>query len=1044
MYNGDVEVRDNEGEIKNTISKDGPVWCLAWNPVVSATKEDTLAVGCWDQSLSFYSIDGVEQSSVRLGYDPCTLHYFESGEYLVVGGSNKKVNLMTGEGVLLNTVSEEESWIWSAPPHPRQNSVVFGTDQGRIAMYHLAFDTVNGIYKERYAYRAKMTDIIVQHLKTDKKVRIKHKDYVKKIALYKDRIVAQLPDRIVIYELTPSLNPTNMKYRLKGKIRRSFACKFMAVTSLHVVLCVDQKVLIVTFEGKIERQWILNSVVKFIKVIGGPEGRECMLVGLESGAAIKIFVDNPFPIQLIQQDSSIRSLDLSVSREQLAIVNERSECLVYSLESNELVMKELNCDSAAWNTELEDMLCFAGKQTLSIRTGKLAMHKQKLDGTILGFSGTKIFALERDSMSMKKIDVPQSASLYRYLDAKDYDMAYKVACLGVTEADWMVLGTQALNDMNFYVARMAFVRIKNMRYIDLLNHMEQQQSQDNVDISIMRAEAFAYEGKFGMAAQTLVKAGHVERAINMYSDLWMWEDAKRCAELGDSSVDVTELNRRQALGMAELGDWKSAAEMYVHAGDYHKAVAIYSEHKYVDGLRNVARKLKSDDHSELLRRCAAVMLECEAFVDCKEVYLKLGDTKSLLQLYVKMTLWDEAFMIVKKYPGRFEKDVYLPYAEFLVCEDRFEEAQRAYQDAGRPDHSIRMLEHLTHNAVVERRFDDASYCFILLASERAKLDANQKSDAWSTYCRYRRLARLYYAYNFIYEYVDEPFTAQTAETLFNASRYMLNEVGGADQPFGISLVSILYTLSSQAKSLKAYKLSRYVLRKLHQYILPRTWQDEVELLSITIHSKPFSDRAELMPMCWRCGTINPLVNPVNGGGDACTNCKHPWIRSFTNFDVLPLVEFTLKGGLSDREASELLSKKPKSVEGSGAPSKDNKESKLGMWNDGAAQKESKHSELESGHSQFQKLLSRSDFSTDKVYRPVVVGRDILQGFEKASVVVLGSREAMPRARYFKVMTQESKIHACPACETFFHSAEFELMYLAKGHCPVCRAKSGMH
>ena len=34
-------------------------------------------------------------------------------------------------------------------------------------------------------------------------------------------------------------------------------------------------------------------------------------MGLKSGLVLKIFVDNPFPIQLIKQKTSIRCLDLS-------------------------------------------------------------------------------------------------------------------------------------------------------------------------------------------------------------------------------------------------------------------------------------------------------------------------------------------------------------------------------------------------------------------------------------------------------------------------------------------------------------------------------------------------------------------------------------------------------------------------------------------------------------------------------------------------------------------------------------------------------------
>ena len=39
----------------------------------------------------------------------------------------------------------------------------------------------------RYAYRENMTDVIIQHLLTEQKVRIKCRDLVKKIAIFKHR-----------------------------------------------------------------------------------------------------------------------------------------------------------------------------------------------------------------------------------------------------------------------------------------------------------------------------------------------------------------------------------------------------------------------------------------------------------------------------------------------------------------------------------------------------------------------------------------------------------------------------------------------------------------------------------------------------------------------------------------------------------------------------------------------------------------------------------------------------------------------------------------
>lgn len=70
-----------------------------------------------------------------------------------------------------------------------------------IAVYQLIFNTIHGLYNDRYAYRDFMTDVIVQHLVTEQKVRIKCRDYVKKIAIYKDRLAVQLPDRIIVYAL---------------------------------------------------------------------------------------------------------------------------------------------------------------------------------------------------------------------------------------------------------------------------------------------------------------------------------------------------------------------------------------------------------------------------------------------------------------------------------------------------------------------------------------------------------------------------------------------------------------------------------------------------------------------------------------------------------------------------------------------------------------------------------------------------------------------------------------------------------------------------
>lgn len=53
-----------------------------------------------------------------------------------------------------------------------------GSQDGTITYLQLSWNVVHGLYGDRYAYRENMTDVIIQHLITNQKVRIKCKDLV--------------------------------------------------------------------------------------------------------------------------------------------------------------------------------------------------------------------------------------------------------------------------------------------------------------------------------------------------------------------------------------------------------------------------------------------------------------------------------------------------------------------------------------------------------------------------------------------------------------------------------------------------------------------------------------------------------------------------------------------------------------------------------------------------------------------------------------------------------------------------------------------------
>ena len=464
-------------------------------------------MGDWGQVLSFYQTSGKQVGKDRvLGYDPCSVNFCPAGEFVLVGGSDRQVHLWTSEGVKLGEICKRDSWVWCCKSRPKrgiaendevgQNSevVAVGTQDGSLALYNITFSTVHALYGDRYAFRENMTDVVIQHLSTDQRARIKCRDHVKNISVYKDRLAVQLPDRVIIYELFHD-DSTDMHYRIKEKIQKKIECSLLVVTSNHVILCMEQKLQMFNFSGEVEREWTMEASIRYIKVIGGLQGKEGLLIGLKNGQVLQVFIDNAFPIPIVKISSGIRCLDVSLSRTKLAIVDDQNTLLVHDMTTKELLFQEPNATSVAWNSDFEDMLCYSGNGALFIKTSSFAPNTQNLDGFVVGFKGSKIFCLNKQNQ-MITIDVPQSTNVEKYLEKKDFCKAYQVSCLGVTESDWKRLAMESLENLQLDISKRAFVRNKDLKYMDIVRGIEKAMEKNKLDSDSFMGDIAAYSGKF--------------------------------------------------------------------------------------------------------------------------------------------------------------------------------------------------------------------------------------------------------------------------------------------------------------------------------------------------------------------------------------------------------------------------------------------------------------------------------------------------------------------------------------------------------------------
>ncbi|CAH0553397.1 unnamed protein product [Brassicogethes aeneus] len=1013
LNNGIISIRNKMGEEKSKIERPNgiAIWAISWSTSKDPEQADTLCVADWNKTLSFYGLGGKISGKERyIGYEALKMRYFHNGDYILIGGLNKACSMYTRDGIKLGMIGEQQSaWIWCCEAHPSGNFVAMGCEDGTIAYYQLVFNTVHGLYKERYAFRENMTDVIIQHLITEQKVRIKCRDLIKKIAIYKSRLAVQLPERVVIYELY-SNDSNDMHYRAKEKITQKLDCSLLVVCSEHLVICQEKTLQSMFFNGEKEKTWDFESPIRYIKIIGGPPGQEGLILGLKSGQVWEVYLNNIHPLLKVTVNEGIRCLDVSQRKEKLAVVDETGLCQVFNSKTGNLYFQEPGTNSVAFNTLYEDMLAFSGNNSLAIKIVDFPAYRQKLNGFVVGFSGSKVFCL--NGANMNSLECPLSASMYQYMEKTMFEEAYKVACLGVTDGDWENLAHSALESLELNVARLAFIKLQDFTYLELIQDLQEMQNKGDYNREVFIGDVYAHKGKLKEAAKMYVKGGQEHKALTMYTDVRMFDEAQEFLGSSDNSA----LIRQKADWARNINEHKAAAEMYLSVGDAQAAIDIYGGKGWNDQLVDLGRRLEKSDRSSLL--LIAQHLKRLGQPDAAaEMYRKLGDSEAVLQLHVEAMDWAQAFALVQNLP-QYKALVYVPYAHWLAESDRFVEAQKAFHWAGKPDEAFKVLSRLTENAVVENRFEDAGYYYWILSRQCLDLlndDEQNKQELLKNFVENERLAGIYHAYHALYRYLEEPFTSFMPEALFNIARFLLAETH-QERPRGVSQFAIMYSLAKQARKLGANKLAKQLFDKIQTLQIPQKFQEQIEIASIASRARTFSDPEELLPMCYRCSTYNPLIAASN----ECTNCGQKFVHSYVSFEILPLVEFVLEEGIGDIEAVQLI------------------ETPVGDANNSESWKQNIYDENHQTLQISDEVEDGDPFSKSKnAFLHVIVDRKHLLAMESTSVMICKYKSPL-RFKFFKNLLPDLPITMCNYCFKAFHMDDFELHTLQKGYCPFCR------
>ncbi|KAH8859092.1 Intraflagellar transport protein 122 like [Schistosoma japonicum] len=807
--------------------------------------------------------------------------------------------------------------------------------------------------------------------------------------------IIQLVEKILIYE-SPHDDMKDLHYRLREKFSQQIVCQHLIIITNNLVVCQDNCISCVNFKGIKEREWIVDSSVKCIRII-------------------QIVVDNAFPIVVTKVLNEISMVDISRNQDKLAILDVNKTMYAFSMEKKEILFQEPNVLSMTWSTTNNDLIAYSGN-----------------NGITLSFTGTFVYCLHENTIN--RVEISLTPAVYHYLGNSQLNEAYHLGCFGLTEQDWKIIGRLALNKLNLKVAKYAYMQLEDVLILLFIQQLEERYKRgewtdkdtvNNSNISIVLGDISAYLGNFTEAVVNYNRAsGQQHKIIEMYTDLRRFNEVH---EIMSTNCDVNE----RKLLLAKNADWakstneyREAAKMYIDAGEYIKAIELSDQHGWTD-----IRRLDKGDH-EYLERCARSLTRLGEYAFAADCYAKYGDIENQLNLHIESHNWEEAFTLVEKHHV-YTRKVYLPYANWLAENDKFEEAQAAFIKAGLQNEAISVLEQLATCAAKESRFDDA-------------VTETVHHDLLEQYYDFQRKADVYYVYHHIYRFLfskvycsvilffeeeeeedgnilllaHEPFASHMPETYFNMARYLTHILQFGDVA-EVSKAAVLYTLAKHGRKLGAYKLTKQIYNKLQSFHLPFKMRNEVDLCSITLNSGPMTDSEEINPMCYRCSTINPLINSL---------------------EQLPIVEFIPEDDLSYEEVINYLQSDTSSSSSLSLSKnvKHENEDNVEMNNNYSQTFKISHKQENSMLSQdpFMAKLLNSDLISE-AYSPVQLDIATLKAISFNEVIIINNSPLKPR--FYKSILPDVSITQCSVCHKLFYSDDYEMVTLQQGRCPYCHA-----
>ena len=993
LINGTVSVRNSENTQEiYTHHLQVPVFTVCWS-------NDLLIAGDWDNRMTIHKPrDSALTETIPLPAQPTNIINFQSN--IIVTDIAGGVTLYNDDGQLLLQITNVNEWIWSISAC-FDGYISLGLDNGYIQLLSLGLKPVYSIYHNAFAIRTELTKVSLRILGTDLVENTEFIKPVQNVCVTDSQIAILFADELSAYSY----------YENKGKLElnkiqrfesKASSKQFYGFTS-NFIFILEKSVRILGQSGNFVRDFNFGSPVTTTTICSTVVGMEGILVGLEDGQVVQIFVHHRFSHVVFKHDSPIRSMSISQLKTKIAVVDDKHRCCVYDAMSGRLLFIEEGINTVCWNELNDNLLAMSDDENIYIKAFDMQRVKTSMKGELARFSGLTVSTIVNNELC--QVDVPLDAAVRNLARNNDFRRSYQIAAFGLTEDQWNELADTALRQRQIVVAIKSAAHAKNIKLLHFIEIISTLMKDSKFTQEHLSAEVDAWTNNFDSAARTWRNLGENERAVSMYFDLRQFDKLSQFLS-GDR---MKKFALQQAKSFEDMNELEFAAQLYVVGGEALKAATLLNENGKIDEMLKLSKTI---NHSEgqALKYIASALMNHDMGKEAAIILSQLDDVSSLALVHIIMKDWGEAIALARMHKALLP-EVFLPYAKHLFEDDQYFESLVSFFIAGRVDEALKSLNMLLENSIAMNKYNDVAF-FLYGRSLGMASTCEDPAESTAIVESGMTLSRAYSAFGRLREDTTSPFTVRERGASFYLSRFVvafMNSVRHGefkdkylhslpDNLFGsISYPEALFSLLNESENVNEYRLMRWCAEQLSNFVVPPAVQEAVDLAILRTAGMNDGDEGEVCPRC-----SSRLFASSEGPLLWCSECKCPIVFSAYSYKVLPLVPITING-VEVKDAKELIEQDPP---------------------------------IDGNVVDISEVIDPSR-AVDGEAKPVL-NADALKNIDPSAFITLNWKENSKVSSSFILNPDLESVHVCRGCNSIFSDVDFEQTFLENGACPICK------